>query len=361
MKAGIVTLGDTSMNYGNRLQHYAVGAVLQDLGVRAESIEIRDGDSFGMLWLKYWMQRLSAYHLPGDSRYWKYQAPKKIQFCRFDKKYFHSRYIRKIGDIKKFDKFVLGSDQVWNPAWYSRNPLRKELYLLTFAKPEQKVCFAPSFGAGELPEEWKPWFKEHLSSFPRISVREESGKRIVRELTGKDAEVLIDPTLMLDAKEWLQIARSPRGVDCEKPYVLTYFLGERAIEADNLMKELGEAYGFHIYNLMDYKMPGLYRSGPREFIYLIAHAGLILTDSFHGSVFSFLFEKPFLVYERQGEYDNMFSRIETLLDKFDLRRKYANSKLKNELLESDYSVGKMHLRAEREKVRAFLRESMNAI
>ena len=98
--------------------------------------------------------------------------------------------------------------------------------------------------------------------------------------------------------------------------------------------------------------------GPSEFLYLIAHAELILTDSFHACVFSFIYERTFLVYNRQGT-DNMMSRMQTLFTKFNLERKYVDSGLENDIFEYDYTVGKKRLVEEQKKVISFLKESMH--
>ena len=102
----------------------------------------------------------------------------------------------------------------------------------------------------------------------------------------------------------------------------------------------------------------MYASGPREFVYLFSKASLIMTDSFHGCVFSFLYDRPFLVYRREDNKADMFSRIEMLLKKFAISRKYIDSGLENELFEADYSEGKKLLEMERKKFKKYLIDSM---
>lgn len=354
----ILTICD-QRNYGNRLQNYAVQWVLEKLGCDVLSISVEKRSAAKTAKMKALLQKLSGYHLPGDKMYWKAEFPRSLAFDRFNRKYIPIRYVKSIVEIGEADYFVTGSDQVWNANWYPYLPIRKDAFLLSFAKPEQKVCFSPSFGVEELPEEWAEWFRTQLATFPRISVREEAGARIVRELTGKEAEVLIDPTMMLDASDWLKIAKAPKKVDCDRPYILTYFLGGRSERVERDLKRYAEENGFAVYHLMDREQPELYATGPSEFISLISHAKLVLTDSFHACVFSFLFQKPFLVYAREGKEKNMMSRLDTLLKKFHLERKYADSGLPNDLLEADYGEGYQQLKAEREKALAFLKESMH--
>lgn len=361
MRITVVTIVDTNSNYGNRLQNYAVQEILRGMGATTQTICFQGEFISFKQKLKCLFQKATAYKLPGSKIYWRCIAPRQIIFSKFNDKYINTLKIRSINDITKdsSDYYVVGSDQVWNPQWYDETSLKKDIYLLTFASADKKVCFSPSFGTESLPEKWIPWFKKYLSDFPRISVREEAGARIVKELTGKTAEVLIDPTMMLDASEWLKIAKKPPKVNFEKSYILTYFLGGRSDRVNQDLERYAKENNLKIYNLLDYEQPDIYVSGPSEFVYLIANASLIMTDSFHACVFSFLFQKPFLVYRREGKENNMMSRIDTLLEKFDLKRKYVDSGLSNDIFESDYVIGYHQLIQERKKVIDFLKKSMN--
>lgn len=238
------------------------------------------------------------------------------------------------------------------------NSTNQRLYFASFAKPEQKLCFSPSFGVDKIPDEWKTVYKHELSTFPTISVREESGKEIVQELIGKEATVLIDPTMMLDREDWLKIARKPKAIKEGEKYILTYFLGSVPQKAQEDIQSARNSVTEKVYGLMDLTHPELFSCDPAEFVYLFYNASLVLTDSFHACVFSFLLGKPFLVYEREGARNDMFTRIETLLSKFDLERKRAGNGLPNNLLEADYSVGYERLEKERQRVIVFLRSSL---
>lgn len=359
VRATIVTIYDPSPNCGNRLQNYAVQTVLNDLGCSVDTLSFEKPMMSGMEKAKALAQKLSGYRLPGDASYWRLLPARIRAFESFNRRCIATQTIRSVSQIKPADYYVLGSDQVWNAAWYNvkGNELRKELFLLTFAKPEQKVCFAPSFGIEKLPAEWEPWFRKYLSDFPRLSVRENAGAAVIKELTGRDAFVMIDPTLMLDRNQWDEIAAKPAGVDTEKPYILTYFLGGRSAEREQTIQDCAARLHAAVYHLADPAQPELYVTGPSEFLYLIAHAELVLTDSFHACVFSFLYGKPFLVYDRQ-QGGGMMSRMETFLKTFGLARKYAGSGLENQLLECDYRAGVRTLAAERTNALHFLRASM---
>lgn len=357
MRIVIVTIIDPTPNYGNRLQHYAVKKVLKDLfNVDAKSLAIDLPTANIKNDCKRLLHKMLNYRKTTRKEYWKYQYPKIKKFNAFDKKYFNIVYAQEINQIPIADYYVVGSDQVWNPEWYDRNPLKKDVFLLTFAKPEQKVCFSPSIALDELPAEWVPWFQKQLCKFPTISVREEAGARIVNELTGKKAEVLIDPTLMLAADEWRKIERKPSQLRKEQKYILTYFLGELGEEAKEETQRLSREENLDIIELMNPFSP-FFISDPGEFIYLIEHSKIVLTDSFHACVFSFIFEKPFLVFERKGKECSMMSRIDTLLKMTGLQRKRYRDVPRystDELFECDYKSGYTILIEEKKKVYEFL-------
>ena len=354
MKVGVVSQYGLS-NFGNRLQSYAVKKVLEDLGFESEAIylETRKTTFERLLRTAVYGTPLHALFPGQQGQYMEYL--RRNNFCRFNDEFVHTRRFRTVSDIKGYDYYVIGSDQVWKPKLL--DPVSIELLFLTFAQPQQKVCFSPSFGVDSLPEPWKPVIRERLLTFPNISVRETAGAEIVRELTGKEAEVLIDPTLMLDREDWLKVAKKPRKADIGCSFILSSFLGDMPADAaaDNeyLRKELSAVN----YHLQDWRNTGLYPCGPSEFIYLFDKAKFIQTDSFHTCIFAFLFRKPFLLYEREGKDSNMFSRIETLFRILDLERKYVGSGLENDLFECDYRTGFERLGGERRKVYRFLKRS----
>lgn len=355
-----VTIYDPVPNYGNRLQNYAVQYILKSMGAEVQTIFFETAAISKKTLLKYWVQKLFFYHLPGNKFYWKCQILKVIKFNRFNKKYIRTIKISSIEEAQRMeaDYFVLGSDQVWNPEWYSNCKLKKDMYLLTFTTSEKKVTFSPSFSVDNIPEEWVSWFQTNLQSFPEISVREDAGADLIRRLTGQRATVLIDPTLMLGQSEWLKIAQAPKKIDTNIPYVLTYFIGGISEKARRELINYTEKEKMETYSLLDKNQPDVYTVDPSEFIYLISKAELIMTDSFHACVFSFLFQKPFLVYAREGNVSSMMSRMETFLKKFDLERKYVDSGLENNPFECEYSVGFARLSIERQKALSFLKKSI---
>lgn len=355
MKIAVISINDPSPNYGNRLQNYAVDYVLKELGYDVSTLYVEKQIGIKEK-IKKFVNVLTVYKFAKNPEYSKRYYTKRKKYLKFNKKYLNMKRIVKFeGLSNQYDYFVIGSDQVWNPSWYDDK--KKEAYLLSFAKKEQKICFSPSFGVEQLPKEWEEHFRVRLQQFEKISVREYAGAEIVKRLVGKEAEVLIDPTLMLDASEWRKISRKLDAVNLNKGYILTYFLGGRSQEKNKYISNLSEKHDLDVYNLLDIEHPEIFMADPSEFIYLVDNAKIILTDSFHACVFSFLFNKPFVVFERDGSEKGMMSRMDTLLSKFDLKRKYIDSGLENDIFEHDYSKGEEILNYEREKVKKFLLES----
>ncbi len=358
-KVGVITLYGL-FNYGNRLQNYAVHSVLKSLGVKATSYTC-EKNNIPVTWktrLRWQVHEFSNYRFSGNRNAWKLGICRHMAFLRFTEKYIPTIQLEQLDGLhKQADYFLVGSDQVWNPLWYEHN--HKELYLLSFAKPEQKVCFSPSFGIEALPTEWVPWFRENLKTFPSISVREHAGADIVEDLIGVRPTVLIDPTLMLEPSDWLHIAKKPKNVDVKKPFILTYFLGDRPAHVDEQIRKIQLETKAEVYHLLDKSQPDVYASGPSEFLYLISKADIVLTDSFHACVFSFLFDRPFVVYDREEKgCPEMTSRLESFLTLFSLERKHWNPGLENDLFENDYTAGKEVLTRERERAISYLKAAL---
>lgn len=354
----IITIYDPYPNYGNRLQNYAAQTVLEKMECNVLTISFEKEIFSKKDKIKHFIHLITGFRYAKNKARWKSLWGRAKTFRRFNRQYIKSYAIENLDGIKDADYYVVGSDQVWNPKWYGNCELKKDMFLLSFAPPDKKVCLAPSFGVDRLPEEWETWFRANLNTFPKISVREEAGAEIVKKLTGKPAEVLIDPTLMLSDKEWEKIAEKPKKFD-DSSYILTYFLGGRTERINDESAELASRYQCKIHHLLDEQDELLCGASPSEFLWLIKNAKIVLTDSFHACVFSFIFDRPFLVYDRAGTDCNMMSRLNTLLKKFCLERKYVDSELENDIMECNYREGKKILVSEQKKVYEFLKQSMD--
>jgi len=367
-RVGILTLNGYN-NYGNRLQNYATQEVLKKLGFQVETILVDRTDPNSRK-LSNRLRKISSINelCKKISNKIEYYLNKDIikerqkTFLNFSKQNINetdytisNNYIP--NDLSnKYDYFIVGSDQVWNPY----NLHGTSFYFLTFVKETyKKIAYAASFGISEIPAEFKERYKEWLSGMHRISVREDDGAKIIKELTGRDAPVLVDPTMLLTKEKWLSIAKPAKN----KPqgrYLLTYFLGGIPAKYKKQIRNIVKKNNLEVINLGDIREKETYETGPSEFIDYINSCSIVCTDSFHGTVFSIVFEKPFIVYERIGSSSSMYSRIDTLLNKFDLNsRKAENIKTNNDVFDIDYSHVPPILEQERKKAIDYLKEALN--
>ena len=281
---------------------------------------------------------------------------RKSKFMEFNKNINFTKKVFNINDknlIKKYDYFIAGSDQVWNPTFGRLS----DFDLLSFARPEQRIAFSASFGINKLPDEFKEKAKKELQKFKDISVREDAGKQIIEELTDrKDVQVLVDPTMLLTSEEWDKVSKKPKQLKTNK-YILNYFLGNISEERNNEINRIAKENNCEIINILDSKSP-FYQTGPSEFLYLEKNAFLICADSFHSCVFAILFDRPFIVFDREDSMEKMNSRIETLLKKFKLEDRWYDKKIKEEQLKIDYAETYKILEKERIKAKEFIEKSL---
>ena len=351
MKLYLITINDLH-NYGNRLQNYATQHFLYNESYEVENIV--DTSYYPILEKNAKWKIITA--LVFILR--KFKRDIGINRIRENNFLFFNKLIKysgiSVGTSEELKNqpitdcmIIIGSDQVWNPKF-----AMSDITLLKDINCLRKISFSSSFGVNQL--QYDETIASCLSDFYMLSVREEAGAKIIKEMTGREAEVLIDPTMMLTCDDWRKVSRKPKGA--KLGYVLTYFLSDKSNEAKEGLKEVKEDR--HVYELLNTDDPVAGVAGPSEFLWLIDHADIILTDSFHACVFSFLFNKPFIVYDRNWSECNMNSRLETLLDKFDLKRKYANSNLENDIWEHDYSIGYKQLVIERRRASEFLNRAL---
>ena len=353
IRVGIVTINDIRPNYGNKLQNYASVRVFEKLGCNVNTLITQTQRNILHINIKRFLNKISGYRLSNYQLHWN----KEVKFDCFDRRYLHRSFkLLKKQELTGFDFFAAGSDQVWNPLWYYGNI--QDMFLLTFAEPKKKICMAPSFGIDTMPEEWRTYFSKYLNEFPILAVREVSGVNIIKELTGRTATVLIDPTMLLDRTDWHKISKKSRGREKDKKYILKYFLGKQNDKNIENIRKIAIDNKLEIYELMDINQPLIFEAGPCEFIDLIENAELICTDSFHACVFSVLFNKPFLVFDRDGTGAGMGSRISTLLSMLGLERKMPGMVSDKDIFEHDYSEAYVKLSHERDKANDFLKKSL---
>ncbi len=170
---------------------------------------------------------------------------------------------------QRYDYFISGSDQVWN----LNDPMVSEINFMTFVDRNKRLTYAPSFGVSKIPKMYQDKYIEFLNGLDNISVREYEGAKIIKDLTGKDAQVVLDPTMLLDKSEWMKISKSDRNKPKGK-YILTYFLGGISGDTKKKKKKIAKENKFEVVNLATLKDMKHYASGPSEFIDYINDASV---------------------------------------------------------------------------------------
>jgi len=201
---------------------------------------------------------------------------------------------------------IVGSDQVWNPVF----GLPLGLDFLEFAREEQRIAYAGSFGVDSIPRRLRTRYRSGLAGIPHLSVREVQGQRIVRQLSGRDAVRVVDPTLLHDDSFWLSFARE-RELPPRPAFAAVALLAASGSRKAEASIERLEEEGLGVVDLLAREGEGRHgKSSPQEFLNLISAAECVLTDSFHVASFALLFGKPLELLGRPG----MNSRLATLLD-----------------------------------------------
>ncbi|MGL4850143.1 MAG: polysaccharide pyruvyl transferase family protein [Clostridium sp.] len=260
---------------------------------------------------------------------------------------------------EEYDAFICGSDQIWAPTIF--NPR----YFLDFVKENRKkIAYAPSIGLSKVDDIFvKKEMTNLIADFGSISIREEQGKKIIKELTGREAKVVLDPTLLLDSTEWDEIGQVTKK---DEKYVLCYFLGQNeyywksVVEIATKLKlkvkiipvfEKDKSRGFeHIDGV-----------GPKEFLNLISNASVVCTDSFHGTVFSINYNRPFYTYERFSAKDknSQNSRIYNILNMLNLENRLVKERQNIVYsLECDFEKANKVLKLKRKESIFYLEEAL---
>lgn len=330
-KVGIITIQKSS-NYGACLQCYALFKYVESLGYNCEIIDLHRP---GVKHQKYCASKRFV-----SSRY----SIKKViierikKLCGKNIEQIYPRSVIRMDKIHNFnermkysrpyvcpdelydnapvyDIYISGSDQLWNPTMnYCIEP-----YFLTFApKGSKKISYATSIGVADLQEKEKQSYKIWLSDYSHISVREKTAQQLLSSFVGKTIEQVLDPSFLLTKEEWLSISIDPK---ISKPYILLFTLefSERLLQYVNRLKiESGLEVVYLCWRQpvvsLDYIVER--DAGIEEFLGYIRNASLVITNSFHGSVFSIILETrnffSFVGGSKRG------SRIVDLLSQFNL-------------------------------------------
>ena len=328
MKIGIITQ-PLDINYGGLLQNYALQQVLSRLGHEVYTI---NRNSRLRLHVRYTIKQIvrGLLGLPRDILYWEQLKIRK--HCReFVQKNIRTTELvetpHKLHDIinrYQFDGYLSGSDQVWRPC-YSENIYND---FLDFCQSEQgvkRIAYAASFGVSEweFSEEQTRECKRLVQLFDAVSVREDSGITLCRDYLGVDAIHVLDPTLLLDKADYIHLVEESQE-PASSGELFCYILDESpAIETT--IQALSAKLSLHLFevrapktdyhhqrrvNIRDYVVPS-----PTKWLRAFMDAKMVFTDSFHGCVFSIIFNKPFWVI---GNSERGNARFDSLLRLFGL-------------------------------------------
>ena len=387
MKFGIVTLvGD---NYGNKFQNYAVEQILSHYG-EVETFRLERNakritsvnttktiNKLSLVYVKMFLRsrlmsrfdmnntdksviRDCIYAMVNKDKLLKLKQERSLAFKDYQDKYLN------VSDkilthelsadetwVNQYDAFFCGSDQVWNPTYDTTS----DLAFLSFAKGKS-IAMAPSFGVSVIPDDVTDKYQKWISDISFLSVREDAGAKIISDLTGREAKVLVDPTMMLESDTWKKCVQKPDNLP--QKYLLCYFLGQVSSKYKKKIVNYAKKNNLKIVRLFDIESPDYYRYGPNEVLYSILNAEYIFTDSFHGSVFSILFNKNFTVFDRNEGGQSMSSRLDTLLAKFGLQERKVGFEY-NEIPVSKWAEVETILTKERKYALEYIDNAINSI
>ncbi len=374
MRVAILTL-PLHINYGGIMQCYALQRVLTRMG---HDVKVLSKPMYGRLYFFALFRSYISY------LYYKYIRKENIssksvlydlyQYRNVSKNlnFFVKNNIIKYNKRKwetigsNFDAIIVGSDQVWRAAYHSNI---EEYYLSFIGELDiKRISYAASFGLDNLKEYSMHKLKlctRLLKKFDYVSVREDSGVLLCKEYFGVKAELVIDPTLLLDDKDYETIFNNS-NLKIDKNILLAYFL-DITDEKIKIAERLAQYKGLKLFIInskaFDDKSEIKERImiGVDEWLFNFKNSSYIITDSFHGCVFSIIFKKQFIAL---GNDNRGLTRFLSLLNRFSLNDRLINLDIRFESILNvvdkniDYNTVYDKLSKEREKSYNFLYNSL---
>ena len=296
MKAGLVTFYHIH-HYGALLQAAATERAVESLGGECEIIDYYVNQNNDLFRKPTGVGSAAAdVH---TALHYKALRDRYQRFERFSKDHLRisGHRFESLEELRSaelpYDLILSGSDQIWNPKIFPDG--RFDPVFFGAFSTRRKIAYAPSFGVPHIPEGMEEELRSYLEQFSHISVRERQGREIVKEITGKDVPVVLDPTLLLTAEQWSAMAVPP---DRSGGYILCYCISKPGALAPYIQR-LAEETGLPVVQLCGIRQKVHPRAvcvldaGPSEFLGLFQNASYVCTNSFHGTVFSVQFQKPF--------------------------------------------------------------------
>ncbi len=261
-----------------------------------------------------------------------------------------------------FDVYVTGSDMVWNPTWLEK--AYAPVYYLDFVKSGRRVSFAPSFACTEIPAKYRDRVANYLRAFDHLSCREDAGCDIVRDLTGREAEHVLDPTLLQPLSEYAKMAIAPA---LNSPCILVYPMHQSDDLREVAMRVKRELNLPIVAVVPVYHNPRNFRfadqvvftAGPGEFLGWMQKAAFVCTNSFHGAAFSIIHRKNFLTVPALGSN----TRSQSMLKQFGLLSRQVNNLMDFQLRNAlpapiDYASVEVRLKQAIEKSTNYLKKAL---
>lgn len=369
MKAIIMTLA-LSNNYGAALQTYALAKKINDLGIETAVYNYNDTKRFtyGCSAVKKIIHTVWRYVKEAMSLW-----QKKLGFKKFRNKYIpltEKRYHNN-SELKKaprdYDVYISGSDQIWNPDVF----LYDTSYFLDFLPDScERISYASSFGKSTFNEKHKEKCGKLLAEYEKISVREDSGVDIVKDLCGKTAECVLDPTMLLTKDDWNIIAEGAKRKAKNFKGILCYIMpGDSKVvsaivkAAEDLHKETGLPImyiGIKEYDVFKYGMKNCdIFASPMDFVAYFKNAEYVVTNSFHGTAFSLIYGKKFFIpiNDSLPKEKALHERVTSIVKKMDAENAmfFVSDMNRKEI---DVEKIQKNLSLEREKSLGFLKDSL---
>jgi hypothetical protein len=302
-RVGIMTLYHKTYNYGAQLQAYALQKTVEKLGYECEVI------NFQWSGIKTVMYYESAGKNVGRFRDFSREIPHSVRlYTPYD--------IDECAD--EYDIFICGSDQIWGANLNMPIFVLPKITLSFVPAGKVKIAYAASMGGSAVSERIRDALAPYVARLDAVSVRENSAAPFVSQMAGKEAVVALDPTMLLPTDAWREIAVAPNNTD---KYILVYNIGQNP-GLDSTAETLSQRLDCDIVSL---SYSDNDTAGPKEFLGLIDNAEFVLTNSFHGTVFSILFRKQFLAFGVDTS-NTKFSkniRIVDLLENLNLSKRYV--------------------------------------
>lgn len=393
-KIGLVTVTYVN-NFGSHLQSFALQYILRKLGYDTEIItpEGLNGDiakrRFHYLLSRWYdMGELKGYLAVARNRFMRKLDKQFGKICNqraevfnsFAKKEYTLSPIAKTWEDlssmcgERYSTVVIGSDQNWRPA-----NIAGGYYTIEYVPDTiNKVAYSTSFGISRVIPAQKEKAKYFLGRINRLSVREDSGQKIIKELLNRDVPVVCDPTILVQKEEWEKFIEEKRQVDLKdvikEPYILCYFLGESQENREFALR-LKQKTGIRIISVL-YGEGRYYKEkdkfydvalsaiGPLDFVRLISKAEYVCTDSFHGCAFSMIFERQLYAFYKSSQNSKMSvnSRLDSMLGWAGIANRIIKEPMKDIddkiLTPINYAEVGKRLREKREMSFNFLKESL---